>query len=63
MFERPSLRKLSSRSLPRGAGLAPRRGGSIRGWVTDDLGAQPAHAGNHAAHEAATADRCELDMF
>ncbi len=55
MFERPRLRKLSSRSLPRGTGLAPRRWGAMRGWVIDDTGAQTANAENPAAHDAAPA--------
>jgi len=55
MFERSRVRKLSSRSLPRGTGLAPRRCGAMRGWVTDDAGAQTAKANSHAAHEASPA--------
>jgi hypothetical protein len=57
MFERSSLRKLSSRSLPRGIRVALRHRESMRGWVTDDMGTHPANAGNHAANEATSDDR------
>jgi hypothetical protein len=48
MFQRSRLRKLSSRSLPRGTGLAPRRYGSMRGWVIDPVSTQP---GDQATRE------------